>query len=96
MRPESQFDAEKVFAACRDHGTAVEINSRPERRDPPTRLLKLAMDIGCVFSIDTDSHAPGQLDFLGYGAQRALDAGLPADRIVNTWPADALLEWAAR
>ena len=38
------------------------------------RLLKLAMDIGCVFSIDTDSHAPGQLDFLGYSAQRALDA----------------------
>lgn len=95
MRPESQFDAEKVFTACRDHGTAVEINSRPERRDPPTRLLTLAMDIGCVFSIDTDSHAPGQLDFLGYGAQRALDAGLPADRIVNTWPADALLEWTA-
>ncbi|MCH9666862.1 MAG: PHP domain-containing protein [Actinomycetia bacterium] len=93
-RPESKFDAEKVFSACRDNGTAVEINSRPERRDPPTRLLKLAMDMGCVFSIDTDSHAPGQLDFLGYGAQRALEAGLAADRIVNTWPADKLLAWA--
>ena len=93
MRPESAFDAEAVFTACRDAGTAVEINSRPERRDPPTRLLTLAMDIGCVFSIDTDSHAPGQLDFLGYGAQRALDAGLAADRIVNTWDADTLLEW---
>ncbi|MCV7100275.1 PHP domain-containing protein [Mycobacterium palustre] len=94
IRPESQFDAEAVFTACRDHGTAVEINSRPERRDPPMRLLKLALEIGCVFSIDTDAHAPGQLDFLGYGAQRALDAGVPADRIVNTWPADTLLEWA--
>ena len=93
MRPESTFDAEAVFTACRDAGTAVEINSRPERRDPPTRLLTLAMDIGCVFSIDTDSHAPGQLDFLGYGAQRALDAGLAAERIVNTWDADSLLEW---
>lgn len=93
MRPESRFDAEAVFTACRDAGTAVEINSRPERRDPPTRLLTLAMDIGCVFSIDTDSHAPGQLDFLGYGAQRALDAGLAAERIVNTWDADTLLEW---
>ncbi|KRE26999.1 hypothetical protein ASG82_10965 [Mycobacterium sp. Soil538] len=93
MRPESKFDAEAVFTACRDAGTAVEINSRPERRDPPTRLLTLAMDIGCVFSIDTDSHAPGQLDFLGYGAQRALDAGLAAERIVNTWDADTLLEW---
>jgi putative hydrolase len=94
-RPESTFDAEKVFTACRDHGTAVEINSRPERRDPPTRLLHLARDIGCVFSIDTDSHAPGQLDFLGYGAQRALDAEVPVDRIVNTWPADRLLEWTS-
>jgi len=92
-RPESKFDAEKVFTACRDNGTAVEINSRPERRDPPTRLLKLALDIGCLFSIDTDSHAPGQLDFLGYGAQRALDAGVPKERIVNTWSADKLLEW---
>jgi putative hydrolase len=95
IRPESKFDAEKVFTACRDHGTAVEINSRPERRDPPTRLLKLALDIGCLFSIDTDSHAPGQLEFLGYGAQRALDADVPIERIVNTWPADKLLEWAA-
>lgn len=93
-RPESKFDAERVFSACRDNGTAVEINSRPERRDPPTRLLSLAMDIGCVFSIATDSHAPGQLEFLGYGAQRALDVGVPADRIITTWPADELLAWA--
>jgi putative hydrolase len=92
-RPESKFDAETVFAACRDHGTAVEINSRPERRDPPTRLLKLALEIGCDFSIDTDAHAPGQLDFLGYGAQRALDNGVPVERIVNTWPVEKLLEW---
>lgn len=93
IRPESEFDAAAVFTACREHSTAVEINSRPERRDPPTRLLNLALEIGCVFSIDTDAHAPGQLDFLGYGAQRALDAGVPVDRIVNTWPADTLLAW---
>lgn len=95
IRPESAFDAEKVFTACRDHGTAVEINSRPERRDPPTRLLSLALEIGCDFSIDTDAHAPGQLDFLGYGAQRALDNDVPIDRIVNTWSADKLLAWTA-
>ena len=95
MRPESKFDAEKVFTACLEHGTAVEINSRPERRDPPTRLLTMALEIGCLFSIDTDSHAPGQLDFLGYGAQRALDAEVPIERIVNTWTADELLEWTS-
>ena len=82
-----------MFTACLEHGTAVEINSRPERRDPPTRLLNLALEIGCDFSIDTDAHAPGQLDFLGYGAQRALDAGVPVDesstpgRSTNCWPA---------
>jgi putative hydrolase len=92
-RPESKFDAEKVFTACRDNGTAVEINSRPERRDPPTRLLKLALEIGCLFSIDTDSHAPGQLEFLGYGAQRALENDVPVERIVNTWSAEKLLDW---
>ena len=94
-RPESTFDAEAVFTACQEHGTAVEINSRPERRDPPTRLLRLALEIGCTFSIDTDAHAPGQLDFLGYGAQRALDNEVPLDRIVNTWPAERLLAWTS-
>lgn len=92
-RPESVFDAEKVFTACRDHGTAVEINSRPERRDPPSRLLNMAREIGCHFSIDTDAHAPGQLDFLGYGAQRALDNGIPPERIINTWEVNDLLAW---
>jgi putative hydrolase len=93
VRPESKFDAEQVFTACQQNGTAVEINSRPERRDPPRRLMDLALEIGCVFSIDTDAHAPGQLEFLAYGAQRALDAGVPTERIINTWPADQLLQW---
>lgn len=95
-RPESRFDATEVFAACRDHETAVEINSRPERRDPPTRLLEMALETGCQFSINSDAHAPGQLDFVGYGAQRALDAGIPVDRIVNTWPAEQLVRWASQ
>jgi putative hydrolase len=94
LRPESKFDAEKVFTACRDSGTAVEINSRPERRDPPRRLIDLALQLGCIFAIDTDAHAPGQLDFLGFGAQRALDAGVPPERIVNTWETDQLLAWS--
>ena len=86
IRPESKFDAEKVFTACRDHGTAVEINSRPERRDPPTRLLQLALGDRLRLLASTPTRTrPGQLDFLGYGAQRALDNGVPVERIVNTW-----------
>lgn len=95
-RPESRFDARRVFEACVEHGVAVEINARPERRDPPTRLLELARDIGCLFSIDSDAHAPGQLDFLPYGAARAAAAGIDPDRIVNTWPRERLLAWASR
>lgn len=94
MRKQSEFDADAVFGACLETGTAVEINSRPERRDPPTKLLQRAIDMGCLFSIDSDAHAPGQLDFLSYGAARAEELGLDPDRIVNTWPVDRLLEWA--
>ena len=94
MRKQSEFDAAAVFGACLEAGTAVEINSRPERRDPPTKLLQQAIDLGCLFSIDSDAHAPGQLDFLSYGSARAEELGLDPDRIVNTWPLDRLLEWA--
>ena len=93
-RNQSQFDASAVFEACAENDVAVEINSRPERRDPPTKLLELARDIGCLFSIDSDAHAPGQLDFLAYGAERAESAGIDPERIVNTWPVDRLLGWA--
>ncbi|HZG98206.1 MAG TPA: PHP domain-containing protein [Nocardioidaceae bacterium] len=94
-RPESSFDADVVFAACARFGTAVEINSRPERRDPPGRLIELAMQSGCLFSIDTDAHAPGQLEFQEYGAERAAAHGVPAERIINTQTADDLLAWSA-
>jgi putative hydrolase len=94
-RPQSEFDAERVFAACAEHSVAVEINSRPERQDPPDDLIKLALEAGCLFSIDSDAHAPGQLDFLQYGAERAARNGVPAERIINTWPLPKLLDWCA-
>jgi putative hydrolase len=95
-RGESAFDAELVFAACEQFGVAVEINSRPERLDPPRRLLKLAVETGCVFSIDTDAHAPGQLDWQPYGCERAEECGVPPERVVNTRPVEELLAWAGR
>jgi len=93
QRPESQFDAEAVFAACAEHGVAVEINSRPERLDPPRRLLRQAVEAGCLFSIDTDAHAPGQLDWQAYGCTRAQECGVPVARVINTWSMDELLGW---
>jgi len=90
-RPESEFDADAVFAACAEYGVAVEINSRPERLDPPKRLLRLAVEAGCEFTIDTDAHAPGQLDWLDHGCDRAARCGVEAGRIRNTWPLERLL-----
>lgn len=95
IRPPSQFDADAVFAACAEHDVAVEINSRPERSDPPDELIAKALAAGCLFSIDSDAHAPGQLDLLAYGCQRAERCGVPLERIVTTWPVDRLVAWAA-
>lgn len=83
-RPESVFDPGKVFTACRQHGVAVEINCRPERQDPPDALLSLAAEAGCLFAIDTDAHAPGQLDWLDSGCRRAGQFGIRPEQVINT------------
>ncbi|MEU9470566.1 PHP domain-containing protein [Streptomyces avermitilis] len=93
-RPESEFDADEVFAACAESGTAVEINSRPERLDPPRRLLRRAVAAGVLFSVDTDAHAPGQLDWQIHGCARAEECGVPAERVITTWTREELLAWA--
>ncbi|HEY8718358.1 PHP domain-containing protein [Pengzhenrongella sp.] len=90
-RPPSSFDHEAVFAACALHDVAVEINCRPDRLDPPHALLQIAVDAGCLFSIDTDSHAPGQLDWQLVGCERAAQHDIPAARIINTWPLERMV-----
>ena len=83
-RAQSTFDAREVFTACRETGTAVEINSRPDRLDPPRELMRLASDLGCEFAIDSDAHAPGQLDWLDNGCARAEECGIDPERVINT------------
>ena len=95
-RPQSEFDAEIVFRACERFDTAVEINSRPERLDPPNDLLELAVKLGCRFAINTDAHAPGQLEWQPYGADKAAETGVTIDRVVNSWSIDRLLGWTQR
>jgi putative hydrolase len=94
-RPQSVFDADYVFAACAQFGTAVEINSRPERLDPPPELLPVAIDHGCVFTIDTDAHATGQLEWQAHGCEIAAGGGVPVERIMNTLDRDSLLAWTS-
>jgi putative hydrolase len=94
-RPPSTFDAEIVFAACAQFDTALEINCRPERQDPPDDLVDLALDWDLRFAIDTDAHAPGQMEWQVYGCDKATRHGIEPDRIVNAMGADDLVAWAA-
>jgi putative hydrolase len=94
-RPPSSFDAEIVFAAAARFDKAIEVNSRPERLDPPKRLLRLAVEAGCRVAIDSDAHAPGQLAWLPYGCDRAAACGVEVETVVNAWEADRLLAWTA-
>jgi putative hydrolase len=90
-RRPSEFDARAVFEACAEHHTAVEINSRPERLDPPLELIQVALEAGCLFAVNSDAHAPGQLEWLAHGSRQAAHGGVPIDRIINTRPVDRLL-----
>jgi putative hydrolase len=94
-RKGAEFDAELVFAACAQYGTAVEINCRPERQDPPDDLLDLALEWGCRIAIDTDAHAPGQLEWQPFGCAKAVAHSIEPSEIINTLTADDLLAWAA-
>lgn len=94
-RPPSEFDVEIVLAACQRFGKALEVNSRPERRDPPSPILLDAVQAGCLFAVDTDSHAPGQLTFQPYGVQRLVACGGQAEDVVTTWSMDRILAWTA-
>ena len=92
-RPESSFDAQKVFAACATSRTAVELNCRPERLDPPPGLLTIAVRLGCYFSINSDAHATGQLEWQPVGCDIAGVNKVPIERIINTWSLHDLVAW---
>lgn len=90
-RPPSDFDPAAVFDACAEHGVAVEVNCRPDRLDPPHALLAVALAAGCTVTVDTDAHAPGQLDWQAAGCLRLAEHHVPHGRVLNTLPVDALL-----
>jgi putative hydrolase len=94
-RPESTFDEEVVVAAAQKFDKAIEINSRPERLDPPRRILRLMVDNDVKTSVDSDAHAPGQLHWQPYGCDRAVEENVDPDLVVNTWSAEKLLAWTA-
>ncbi|MDH5371970.1 MAG: hypothetical protein OEX97_03405, partial [Acidimicrobiia bacterium] len=74
-------------------GTAIEINGALERLDATPDVIRAGLEHGVHFVISTDSHHPSEMRRMEWGVRNAQRGWLTADRVVNTWPLDAFLEW---
>ena len=84
-----------VFAAAAERRVAIEIDGDPARQDLDHALAANALDAGCLFALDSDAHTTTQLSYAETALAHARLAGIPAERIVNCWPLDRLLNWLA-
>ena len=82
-----------VFAAAAAANVAVELDGDPARQDLDHTLARQALRAGCVFALDSDAHAPGQLIYAETALAHARLATIPSDRVINTWPLERLLAW---
>ena len=96
-RDPADLDMERIVRAAAELGVVLEINSGPERLDLRDAHIKMALDAGCRFSIDSDAHADWQLGWLELGVTTARRAAVLPSHVVNTLPdADALLRAVQR
>ncbi|GAB4509083.1 MAG: DNA polymerase/3'-5' exonuclease PolX [Anaerolineae bacterium] len=86
-------DMDAVFAAAKEHNTALEINANPYRLDLEAQYARRAVEMGIMLAIDTDAHAPEQMDLLNYGILTARRGWVTAASVLNTRPVDAFLTW---
>jgi putative hydrolase len=87
---------DEVFLAASRSGVAVELDGDPYRQDLDHTLARRALDAGCLFALDSDAHAGDELGYADFALAHARLAGIPAERIINTWPVKRLLEWAKK
>lgn len=92
-RPGLRARWETVFAACAEHGVAVEINGFPRRQDLDWDLARLAVDAGCEFLLASDAHAPKHLEFDAYASAITMKAEIPRERILNIHHPEELEQW---
>ncbi|MEW2358703.1 DNA polymerase/3'-5' exonuclease PolX [Spirillospora sp. NPDC029432] len=79
-------DWDEVFRAAARTGTAMEIDSFPDRLDLPADLVRRALHHGVKFSIDTDAHSLAHHRNIRYGVGTAQRGWLTPDDVINTWP----------
>ena len=92
-REGADLDMEVIMAACKETGTILEINASPERLDLNDLHARRALDVGCTLVISTDAHNPAMFNNMHYGVAMARRAWATADRVMNTWPLEKLLEF---
>ena len=88
-------DWDRIFEAAARATVAIEIDGDPRRQDIDHTLARRALEAGCIFALDSDAHAIDEWAFAENAVAHARLAGIPGERVINTWPADFLLEWAA-
>ena len=89
-RDGASYDLEAVFKEAARHGVALEIDCDPARMDLSPEMARLALELGCNFTMDADAHAPAELAYVPMGMWMARRAGIPQDRILNFLPLDKL------
>jgi putative hydrolase len=95
VRPGITADWDRIFEAAARATVAIEIDGDPRRQDIDHVLARRALDAGCIFALDSDAHATDEWAFAENAVAHARLAGIPAERVINTWPLDFLLQWAA-
>jgi len=95
-RPGVLADWPKVFAEAARHDVAIEIDGDPSRQDVDHELARLAVDAGCLLALDSDAHSAAELGYVETAIAHARLAKVPAQRVINCWPAEQLLDWARR
>jgi DNA polymerase (family 10) len=83
-RPGAPVDVERVIERAVETGTALEINSQPDRLDMRDTHARLAGEAGVRIPITTDAHSVGALGYAELGVAQARRAWLTKEQILNT------------
>jgi len=81
-----EVDLERVFETAARTGTALEINSFPDRLDLVDTHARRARELGVMLVVNTDAHSPLHLDNIIYGIAMARRAWVEPEGVLNTLP----------
>ena len=95
-REGADLDWDEVLPAARESGVALEINANPSRLDLDEVYARRAGEMGIPIAINTDSHAPDQMDLAEYGVSVARRAWLTPQQVITTWQPAQIREFLKR